>query len=231
MGFQASRGEYIVTMDADLQDDPAEIKNLISKLEEGWDVVSGWKKNRNDPRSKTFPSKIFNYVVRKISGLDIHDFNCGFKAYKARVIKTLNIYGGLHRFIPYLAISNGFSVTEVIVNHRSREFGKSKYGGSRMLKGFFDFLSVVFITKYSKRPLHIVGFIGFLLFLFGIIINTYLTISWFYGHPLANRPILFLGILLTILGIQIFSMGFIAELLVNYLSKTNESVKEIIKKD
>jgi|TARA_B100001750_G_scaffold244576_1_gene262255 glycosyltransferase involved in cell wall biosynthesis len=226
-----SRGDIVVTMDADLQDDPHEIKNLLAKIEEGWDVVSGWKEDRKDPYTKRIPSKIFNFIVRKVSNLNIHDFNCGLKAYRSKVTKTLNIYGGLHRFIPYLAVSNGFSVTEVAVNHRSRQFGESKYGGSRMFKGFFDFLSVVFITKYSKRPLHIFGFIGFLLFLSGIIINIYLTVSWFYGQPLANRPLLFLGILLIILGIQIFSMGFIAELLVNYLSKKNKTIEDVIKKD
>ena len=217
-------------MDADLQDDPLEIKNLLAKIEDGWDVVSGWKKNRQDPLSKRIPSKLFNFIVRKASGLNINDFNCGLKAYKKRVTKTLNIYGGLHRFIPYLAVSNGFSVTEIVVNHRARQFGESKYGGSRMLKGFFDFLSVAFITKYSKRPLHIFGFIGFLLFLVGLIINIYLTMNWWYGTPLTNRPLLFLGVLLIILGIQIFSMGFIAELLVNHITNKNKTVEKIIKK-
>ena len=226
-----SKGDIVVTMDADLQDDPNEIKNLLLKIEEGWDVVSGWKKYRKDPYSKRFPSKLFNFIIRKVSKLNIHDFNCGLKAYRSKVTKTLIIYGGLHRFIPYLVLSNGFSVTEIAVNHRSRQFGESKYGGSRMLKGFFDFLSVVFITKYSKRPLHIFGFIGFLLFLVGIIINLYLSINWFYGEPLANRPLLFLGILFITLGIQIFSMGFIAELLVNYLSKKDQTVEDIIRKD
>ncbi len=230
MGFQLSRGDIVITMDADLQDDPSEIKNLLTKIEDGWDVVSGWKKNRQDPLSKRIPSKLFNFIVRKASGLNINDFNCGLKAYKKRVTKTLNIYGGLHRFIPYLAVSNGFSVTEIAVNHRARQFGESKYGGSRMLKGFFDFLSVAFITKYSKRPLHIFGFIGFLLFLVGLIINIYLTMNWWYGTPLTNRPLLFLGVLLIILGIQIFSMGFIAELLVNHITNKNKTVEKIIKK-
>ena len=228
VGFAHAAGDVVITMDADLQDDPQEINNLLLKLNDGWDVVSGWKETRNDPVSKTLPSKIFNFIVRKMSGLDIHDFNCGLKAYKSKVIKTLNIYGGLHRFIPYLAVSEGFKVTEISVNHRFRKFGESKYGGSRMLKGFFDFLSVVFITKYSKRPLHIFGFFGILLFVSGLIINMYLSVQWLNGSPLANRPLLFLGILLLIVGIQVFSMGFIAELLVNYLSKNNNSVKEII---
>ena len=163
--FKIASGKIVITIDADLQDDPSEIKNMIQKINEGWDLVSGWKKNRKDPIMKKIVSKIFNFVTRLKTGIRIHDFNCGLKAYKSKVIKSLNIYGGLHRFIPYLVTSKGFSVTEVAVNHRSREFGNSKYGGSRMFKGFFDFLSVLFITKYSKRPLHIFGFIGFLLFI------------------------------------------------------------------
>ena len=217
-------------MDADLQDDPKEFDNLLLKLDEGWDLVSGWKKRRNDPLDKTIPSRVFNYILRKTSKLDIHDFNCGLKAYRFKVIKTLNIYGGLHRFIPYLAVSNGFTVTEIPVNHRAREFGKSKYGGSRMFKGFFDFLSVVFISKYSKRPLHVFGFIGSLLFLVGMVINFYLTYNWFLGVPLSNRPILFLGILLSIIGIQFFSIGFIAELVVSYMSKDKDPSTSISKK-
>jgi len=222
-------------MDADLQDDPHEIKNLVSKINEGWDIVSGWKKKRNDPISKTWPSKVFNSVIRWMSGLKIHDFNCGLKAYKSKVIKSLHIYGGLHRFIPYLAISKGFTVTEIAVNHRPRSYGCSKFGGSRMFKGFFDFLSVFFVTKYSKRPLHIFGFIGFLFFLFGIIINGILTYQWMVhiNHPglkfTINRPLLFLGILFVIIGIQLFSMGFIAELIVSYLSKNENTDQEIIK--
>ena len=237
LGFKHADGDAIITMDADLQDDPKEINNLLLKLDEGWDVVSGWKKSRNDPISKTIPSKIFNAVVRWMSGLKIHDFNCGLKAYKSKVIKSLNIYGGLHRFIPYLVISKGFSVTEVAVNHRSREFGNSKYGGSRMFKGFFDFLSVLFITKYSKRPLHIFGFIGFLLFISGLIINIILSYQWIlnkYYLDLSysiDRPLLFLGILLIIIGIQIFSIGFIAELIVSYLSKYEKIDKETIKSE
>ena len=237
LGFGQACGDIVVTMDADLQDDPKEIKNLLSKIDEGWDVVSGWKKKRNDPISKTLPSKVFNGVIRCMSGLKIHDFNCGLKAYKSKVIKSLHIYGGLHRFIPYLAISNGFTVTEIAVNHRSRSYGRSKYGGSRMFKGFFDFLSVFFVTKYSKRPLHIFGFIGFLFFLSGTIINGFLTYQWMIhiNNPALNftinRPLLFLGILLIIIGIQLFSMGFIAELIVSYLSKNEKSDQKILKSE
>jgi len=234
IGFQHSRGDIVVTMDADLQDDPREIRNLIEKLNEGWDVVSGWKIKRNDPISKTFPSKIFNFIVRWSSGIKIHDFNCGLKAYKSKVIKSLNIYGGLHRFIPYLVASKGFRVTEIPVNHRVREFGDSKYGGSRMFKGFFDFLSVLFITKYSKRPLHVFGFVGFALFISGLAINIFLSYQWILNRfyldvPYSiDRPLLFLGILFIIIGIQIFSIGFIAELMVSYLSKNEKVDKEII---
>jgi len=229
-GFREADGDIVITMDADLQDDPKEFDSLLLKLNEGWDLVSGWKKHRNDPLDKTIPSKVFNYILRKTSKLDIHDFNCGLKAYRIKVIKTLNIYGGLHRFIPYLAASNGFTVTEIPVNHRAREFGESKYGGSRMFKGFFDFLSIVFISKYSKRPLHIFGFIGFLLFIIGMIINLYLTYNWFLGVALSNRPILFLGVLLSIVGMQFFSMGFIAELIVSYMSKDKDQSNSISKK-
>ena len=234
IGFQHSRGDIVVTMDADLQDDPREIKNLIKKLNEGWDVVSGWKIKRNDPISKTFPSKIFNFIVRWSSGIKIHDFNCGLKAYKSKVIKSLNIYGGLHRFIPYLVASKGFRVTEIPVNHRVREFGDSKYGGSRMFKGFFDFLSVLFITKYSKRPLHVFGFVGFALFISGLAINIFLSYQWILNRfyldaPYSiDRPLFFLGILFIIIGIQIFSIGFIAELMVSYLSKNEKVDKKII---
>ena len=229
VGFSHSKGEIIITMDADLQDDPKEVANLISKINEGWDLVSGWKAKRNDPISKTLPSKIFNKVASLMSGLKIHDFNCGLKAYKSKVVKTLNIYGGLHRFIPYLAVANGFSVTEIAVNHRAREFGSSKYGGARMIKGFFDFLSVAFITKYAKRPLHIFGSIGSIIFLLGLSINIYFTVMWFgNGIGPENRPLFFLGILLLIVGIQIFSMGFIGELIVSFLANKNESVEKIV---
>ena len=237
IGFKHADGDTVVTMDADLQDDPKEINNLLLRLDEGWDVVSGWKKKRNDPISKTFPSKIFNTILRWMSGLKIHDFNCGLKAYRSKVIKSLNIYGGLHRFIPYLVASKGFSVTEVAVNHRSREFGYSKYGGSRMFKGFFDFLSVLFITQYSKRPLHIFGFIGFFLFILGLVINIMLSYQWILNKyyldlPYSiDRPLLFLGVLFIIIGIQIFSIGFIAELIVSYLSKDEKIDKETIKSE
>ena len=147
-GFKNAKGDYIITMDADLQDDPAEIPNLINKLEEGWDLVSGWKKNRRDPLNKTLPSKLFNFVTRIVTGIKIHDFNCGLKGYRQSVIKSINIYGGRHRYIPALAGQRKFRVTEIIVNHRERKFGKTKYGGSRIFHGFFDLITILFLNKY-----------------------------------------------------------------------------------
>ena len=156
-GFKNAKGNYVVTLDADLQDDPKGIPNLINKLKEGFDMVSGWKKNRKDPFSKTFPSKIFNLVVKLFSGIKIHDFNCGLKGYKNKAVKTISLYGGLHRFIPVLVKENGFSVSEIIVNHRERKYGVTKYGGSRIFHGLYDFITVLFLKKYFNRPLHFFG--------------------------------------------------------------------------
>ena len=213
-GFSAASGEFIITMDADLQDDPSEIQNLINKLNDGWDMVSGWKKNRNDPLSKRLPSRFFNLVTRFITGINIHDFNCGLKAYKSKVIKTIKVYGGLHRYIPALAKQHGFTITEIVVNHRAREFGQTKYGGARYFHGFFDLLTVSFIGKYFNRPLHFFGLIGSFLFIIGLLINIYLTIGWFQGVWIGNRPILFLGVLMIVVGIQFFSIGLIGEMIV-----------------
>ena len=173
-GFKHSRGDIVITMDADLQDDPAEIPNLVEKIQKGWDLVSGWKKNRKDPLSKRIPSKLFNIVTRLLTGIKIHDFNCGLKAYKRKVINAIDIYGGLHRYIPAMAGQKGFSVTEIEVNHRQREFGQTKYSGNRFFHGFFDLFTMLFTTKYFNRPLHFFGFIGLILFIIGLIINIYL---------------------------------------------------------
>ena len=204
-------------MDADLQDDPKEIIPLINKLEEGWDMVSGWKKNRKDPISKRYPSKFFNFITRLFTGIKIHDFNCGLKAYKRKVIKSIDLYGGLHRYIPALAGRLGFSVTELEVHHRKRVYGTTKYGLNRLSHGFFDLFTVLFTSRYFNRPLHFFGMIGLLLFLLGFIICIYLTIGWFNGIWIGNRPILFLGLLLLIIGIQFFSIGLLGELFI----KTN----------
>ena len=212
-GFRISNGKMIVTMDSDLQDDPAEIPVLIKKLDEGFDVISGWKKNRKDPWTKRFPSKIFNLVTRMMSGIRIHDFNCGLKIYRSDVIKTVRVYGELHRYIPVLAKLAGFSVSELVVNHRPRKFGKTKFGASRFLKGFLDLTTVLFLGKFERNPLHFFGILGGFLFLSGLVINGYLTIQWFGGVWIGNRPILFLGILLMIVGIQFISLGLLAEMI------------------
>jgi len=217
IGFEYAKGDIIITMDADLQDDPKEIIPLINKLEEGWDMVSGWKKNRKDPISKRYPSKFFNFITRLFTGIKIHDFNCGLKAYKRKVIKSIDLYGGLHRYIPALAGRLGFSVTELEVHHRKRVYGTTKYGLNRLSHGFFDLFTVLFTSRYFNRPLHFFGMIGLLLFLLGFIICIYLTIGWFNGIWIGNRPILFLGLLLLIIGIQFFSIGLLGELFI----KTN----------
>ena len=229
-GFNIAKYDYIITMDGDLQDDPNEIENLINILDEGWDCVSGWKKNRKDPLSKTIPSYFFNTFISFFSGLKLHDFNCGIKVYKSNVIKNLNIYGGLHRYIPLLLHNNGYKVTEYIVNHRPREHGKTKYGKSRFLHGIFDFLTINFLRKYFNRPMYFFGTFGLILSSIGLLINIYLTYFWFKGTYIANRPLFFLAILLILVGIQSLSIGLIGELIVNSSRNKVNKVKKIISK-
>lgn len=227
-GFDDCAGDYVITMDADLQDDPSEIKALVSKLKEGWDVVSGWKKSRNDPISKTFPSKIFNLITRLFTGIHIHDFNCGLKAYRSHVVKSIKLYGGLHRYIPAIANQRGYSVTEKIVNHRPRKHGKTKYGGARYFHGFFDLLTVLFMGKYFNRPLHFFGFIGTIFTFVGLGINLWLTIGWFRGIWIGNRPILFLAILLMVVGIQFISLGLLGEMIVKSGREKEQKIKRVL---
>jgi len=229
-GFNIAKYDYIITMDGDLQDDPNEIENLINILDEGWDCVSGWKKNRKDPLSKTIPSYFFNTFISFFSGLKLHDFNCGIKVYKSNVTKNLNIYGGLHRYIPLLLHNNGYKVTECIVNHRAREHGITKYGKSRFLHGIFDFLTINFLRKYFNRPMYFFGTFGLILSSIGLLINIYLTYYWFQGTYIANRPLFFLAILLILVGIQSLSIGLIGELIVNSSRKKVNKVKKIISK-
>lgn len=226
-GFKAANGAFVVTMDADLQDDPAEIPNLIRRLKEGYDLVSGWKKVRHDPFIKKYSSRLFNWVTGKMSGIKIHDFNCGLKAYKRDVIKSVTVYGEMHRYIPVLAKWQGFTVTEVAVKHHARRYGKTKFGISRFFKGFIDLLTVMFVTRYSKRPMHLFGFLGALSFLLGFVVNGYLSFEWFMGKPLSNRPMLFLGILLIIVGVQFFSTGLLGEM----MAHTQQDNKEYRVKD
>ena len=228
--FKLAQYDYIVTLDADLQDDPNEIKKLVDMLDNNWDCVSGWKKNRKDPLSKTIPSFFFNKFINFFSGLKLHDLNCGIKAYRKNAIKTLNIYGGLHRYIPLLLVNNGYKVTECVVNHRSRVHGKSKYGKSRFFHGIFDFLTISFLSKYFNRPMYFFGTIGLLLSVIGLIINIYLTILWFNGSAIGNRPLFFLGILLIVVGIQSLSIGLIGELIVNRIGDKNNKIKKTVKK-
>lgn len=224
LGFQNVTGDVVITMDADLQDDPNEIPNLLSKLAEGHDLCSGWKKVRHDPFIKKYSSRFFNFVTRVMSGIKIHDFNCGLKAYRKEVVENLNVYGELHRYIPVLAKWQGYTITEIPVKHHPRRYGKTKFGISRFFKGFIDLLTVVFLTRYLRRPMHLFGFLGALSFLFGLIVNGYLTYLWFTGIPLSNRPMLFLGMLLIIVGVQFFSVGFLGEILVHQTRDEKEYV-------
>ena len=229
-GFKRAKGEYLITMDADLQDDPAEIPNLMKKLEEGFDLVSGWKKERKDPISKRFPSKIFNYVTRIMTGVKIHDFNCGLKIYRKSVIKTLDLYGGRHRYIPALAGHNKFRISEIQVNHRPRIHGVTKYGGSRLFHGFFDLISIIFMNRYTQQPLHLFGFFGLFCGLASLTVELYVIgKKIFFGHSFYEHLALMLfGAMLFILGLWFFSIGLIAEMITRGAQEKESRVKQII---
>ncbi len=228
MGFRAAKGDVVVTMDADLQDAPHEIPNLLKKLEEGYDMVSGWKKKRYDPFIKKYTSKLFNFVTATMSGIKLHDFNCGLKAYRKNVVDNLTIYGEMHRYIPILAKWKGFTVAELVVKHSPRKYGVTKFGASRFFKGFVDLITVTFITRYIKRPMHLFGFFGALAFLLGFAINGYLSYEWiFEQQSLSNRPLLQLGMLLMIVGVQFFTTGLLGEMMVhNFQTEKEYSIKE-----
>ena len=230
-GFKQADGEYVITMDADLQDDPSEIKNLIIKLEEGYDLVSGWKKNRKDPLSKRIPSKLFNFITRLFTSVKIHDFNCGIKIYRKSVIKTLEIYGGRHRYIPALAGQKKFKINEIIVNHRAREFGITKYGGRRFFHGFFDLISVIFLSRYIQSPLYFFGQLGLLSFMSGFSIEGYiLYLKYVLKEPFATHiALLIFGVLLIFIGIQFFSIGLIGEMIANSNQDKESRIKKIHK--
>ncbi len=212
-GFKRARGAIVFTMDADLQDDPDEIPNFLAKLDEGFDLVSGWKKKRLDPLGKTMPSKVFNFVVSRVSGLALNDFNCGFKAYRAETVRGLDLYGELHRYIPVLVHFRGFRVTQIPVRHHPRLSGSSKYGIERLVKGFFDLLTVLVITRYRARPLHLFGGVGLAFASVGFVCLAYLTVIWFLGHPIGTRPLLLFGVLLMLLGVQLVSTGLLGEMI------------------
>jgi glycosyltransferase involved in cell wall biosynthesis len=213
VGFLEARGDIVVTIDADLQDDPAEIRQLLAKLDEGFDLVSGWKTRRNDPWTRRLFSRVFNWGTGVVSGVRLHDVNCGLKAYRAEVLRGMRLYGELHRFIPVLAAYRGFRVAEIPVNHRPRLHGRSRYGLNRYVRGFFDLLSVTFMGRYRHRPLHLFGGIGLLSGFAGFIILAYLTVIKIGGAGIGHRPLLTLGVLLVVVGIQLLSLGLLSELI------------------
>lgn len=213
-GFERSRGEVVVTLDGDGQDDPAEIPGLLAKLDEGYDLVSGWKRTRRDPIRRRFASRVFNRVTAMISGVDLHDFNNGLKAYRGDRVRALDVYGEMHRFIPVLGVQRGWKVTEVPVNHRPRVHGRTKFGLERYARGMLDLLAVVFMGRYGNRPLHLFGGIGICFFLIGLAIGVYLTIEKITGDAIGDRPLLLLGVLLIVIGIQLFTFGLLAQMVV-----------------
>lgn len=229
-GFKRAVGEIVITMDADLQDSPEEIPGLYEMIVGGLDVVSGWKKERHDPISKTIPSKFFNGVTRWISGIQLHDFNCGLKAYRNKVVKNIHVYGEMHRYIPLLAKWNGFpKIGEKVVQHQARKYGYSKFGLERFLNGFLDLISVSFVHRYKKKPMHFFGLLGTISFLTGFIITGWLIIEKVYGlsqgfkvREVVDQPLFFLALVAIIIGVQLFVTGFIAELMTSNQAKEAE---------
>ncbi len=228
VGFARVRGTYIFTMDADLQDDPSELPRMLEMLDGGYDLISGWKRKRNDPWHKTIPSRFFNSVVRSVTGLDIHDFNCGLKVYRREVLPHLAVYGEMHRYLPAQAHWQGFRVGEIAVEHHPRKHGVSKFGLSRFVKGFLDLMTLVLTTKYSTRPLHVFGTVGTAVASIGFLIDLWLTVEWFLGWTtLTNRPLALLGVLMIIVGVQLISIGLIGEMIAkNSLSNAQYSIRE-----
>ena len=226
VGFQHAVGRIIVTMDADLQDDPNEIQRLIDKLEAGYDLVNGWKRKRHDPISKTIPSKLFNFITSLMTGIKLRDFNSGLKAYKREVVQDIKVYGEMHRFLPVLAQWAGYRVAEIPVIHHPRKYGKTKFGLSRFWHGFLDLVTILFTTRYSKRPLHFFGVIGIVTFLVGFIIDLELTVEWLMGKTaISNRPLFTVGILLIIVGVQFVSIGLLGEM----ITRNNATEEYVIK--
>lgn len=227
-GFERSRGDFVITMDGDQQDDPAEIPRLLERLEQGDDLVSGWKRKRRDPPGKVIPSRVFNLATSMIGGLRLHDYNCGLKGYRRAVIDNLDLYGELHRYIPVLASRKGFTVGEIEVEHHPRRHGVSKYGWDRFYKGLLDLITVLFITRYTRRPLHLFGAVGLLFSATGLGICVYLAILWLRGAYLSDRPLLLLGVLLLMVGIQILTTGLIGEMITfkNFRRRESYSIRE-----
>ncbi len=212
-GFKLARAPILVMMDADLQDDPDDLPRFIAKIREGFDVVVGWKVERKDPLNRRVLSKIFNGTVSWLTRVDLHDMNCGFKAYRRDVIETVPIYGDMFRFIPALAAAQGFRIGEIPITHHSRQHGKSRYGLERLLRGMFDLISVLFLIRYARRPMHLFGLVGLVLGVGGLVINAYLTVVWLSGQGIGQRPLLLLGVLMTLIGVQFASLGLLGEFL------------------
>jgi glycosyltransferase involved in cell wall biosynthesis len=212
-GFRLARGEWVVTLDADLQDDPSELPKLVAALESGHDLVSGWKQNRQDPITKTLPSRLFNAVTGMVAGVRLHDFNCGFKLYRRDVTESIDVYGELHRFMPALAHWRGFRVTEVPVHHRPRRFGRSKFGAARFVNGFLDLLAASFISTSALKPLHVFGRIGLLFIAIAVLVGVYFVGLWAGGEPMRVRPLMLLGAGLGLIGVQLILMGLLGEMI------------------
>lgn len=230
VGFREATGQVIVTLDADLQDDPREIPRLLQKLEEGFDVVSGWKVTRHDPWSRRLLSALFNGVTARLTGVPLHDFNCGYKIYRRAVIDELRLYGEMHRFIPALASWRGFRIAEIEVAHRPRRYGRSRYGMERIPRGFFDLLTVLILTRYTTRPLHLFGLVGLVVGLGGSGIVGYLSIGWLFGQWIGGRPLFILGALMVIGGLQLVSFGLLAEMIVYSSTRDNDPPIELVLK-
>jgi glycosyltransferase involved in cell wall biosynthesis len=228
-GFEEARGRLIVTMDGDLQDDPREIPRLIEAIHRGLDLVSGWKQKRQDSLTRTVPSKIFNWFVPLLAKVDLHDLNCGFKAYRSEVVKGMPLYGELHRYIPVLAHWRGFKIGEIPVNHLPRSHGKSKFGAERFLRGMFDFVTVYFITRYLKRPLHFFGGVGSIVLAVGFLISAYFGVQWLLGTPLHLRPIMVFSWVLLIVGVQLIMMGLIGEM-ITHATRNRRDTYEVSKR-
>ncbi len=228
IGFQKAKGDIILTMDSDLQDDPKEIPRFIEEINKGADLVCGWKKERQDPLEKRIASAFFNWIVGMASGLKIHDFNCGFKAYKQKVVKTIHVYGEFHRFIPILVQSYGFKIKEIAVHHRKRTFGKSKYGLGRYLAGLFDFLSAIFVTGYLRKPMHFLGRISLTSFLVGFFLVSYVAYMKLGLGQTGNRPSLTIGVFLIGFSIQVFIFGLLADFMSYFNQKVYFSSEDFI---
>ena len=230
-GFKNATGDIILTMDADLQDDPREIGNLFNKIQEGYDLVSGWKKTRKDPLSKKIPSKFFNWVTKLMTGVKIHDFNCGLKIYRKHVVDSLDIYGGRHRYIPALASQKRFKIGEISVNHRERRYGTTKYGGARLFHGFFDLLTILFLHRYTQNPLHLFGYLGLISLSISSGVEIYVVIlKLFFNEPFKiHFALIVFGGMLFVLGLWFFSIGLIGEMIAKVTQHRENRIKQILK--